>query len=267
MRKKLSHAVLALAVVLALGAATSRPAEARRGGVAAGIAVGTLLGLGIAGAYARSRYYGAGHGPRLLSGSPPVQLGGPQLLDQSLRRAHLQRRRLALLAPDHLRLKRWRVSSSLLGFQQTQALHGGQVQRHGGGVGDVEAGYRRRRWRCGASRSQLSCVSWRRPLPSAPSTSAERTGQASSSIRSVAASSSRPMTMTFELLELGQSAGEVLNQRDRHVLERAGGRFRKRAGERRAVAAGHDQAAGAERRAPSAGWRRRCAGRSPGRAR
>ena len=41
---------------------------------------------------------------RLLSRSAPVRLGGPQLLDQSLRRDHLQRRRLALLAADHLRL-------------------------------------------------------------------------------------------------------------------------------------------------------------------
>ena len=63
MRTKITHIVLALAVVLALGTAASRPAEARRGGVAAGIAVGTLLGLGIAGAYAGPRYYGYGPGP------------------------------------------------------------------------------------------------------------------------------------------------------------------------------------------------------------
>ena len=68
MRKKLLHALLALCVVLALGAATSRPAEARRGGVAAGIAVGTLLGLGIAGAYAGPRYYGSGPGPGCYPG-------------------------------------------------------------------------------------------------------------------------------------------------------------------------------------------------------
>ena len=98
------------------------------------------------------------------------------------------------------------------------------------------------------SRSQLSRVSWRRPLPSAPSTSAERAGQASSSMRS-AASSSRPMTMQVELLQLGQRPREVLHQRDRHMLERAGGRLRQRAVERRAVAPGHDEAAGAERRA------------------
>ena len=70
MRKKFSHALLALTVVLALGATTTRPAEARRGGVAAGIAVGTLLGLGIAGAYAGPRYYGAGYryGEHICSG-------------------------------------------------------------------------------------------------------------------------------------------------------------------------------------------------------
>ena len=68
MRKKFSHALLALTVVLALGATTTRPAEARRGGVAAGIDVGTLLGLGIAGAYAGPRYYGAGYGPGCYRG-------------------------------------------------------------------------------------------------------------------------------------------------------------------------------------------------------
>jgi hypothetical protein len=69
MRKKLIHALLVLTVVLGLGATTSRPAEARRGGVAAGIAVGTLLGLGIAGAYAGPRYYGSGYyGPGCYRG-------------------------------------------------------------------------------------------------------------------------------------------------------------------------------------------------------
>lgn len=69
MRKKITHALLALTVVLALGAAASQPVEARRGGLAAGIAVGTLLGLGIAGAYAGPRTYaydtpGCYRGPR-----------------------------------------------------------------------------------------------------------------------------------------------------------------------------------------------------------
>jgi hypothetical protein len=71
MKKKIAHALLALTVVLALGAAASQPAEAHRrgGGVAAGLAIGTLLGLGIAGA-AGSRSYaydvppGCYRGPR-----------------------------------------------------------------------------------------------------------------------------------------------------------------------------------------------------------
>lgn len=58
MLKKIMHALLALTVVLGIAASMSAPAEARRGGLAAGVAVGTLLGLGIAGAYAGPRYYG-----------------------------------------------------------------------------------------------------------------------------------------------------------------------------------------------------------------
>ena len=76
MRKKFGHAVLALTVVLALGTATSRPAEARRGGLAAGLAVGTLLGLGISGAYAGPRYYGAGPGPGCYPGPRQCQWVG-----------------------------------------------------------------------------------------------------------------------------------------------------------------------------------------------
>ncbi len=59
MTKQFTRALLALTIVLGLAATASRPAEAGRGsGVAAGVAVGTLLGLGIAGAYAGPRYYG-----------------------------------------------------------------------------------------------------------------------------------------------------------------------------------------------------------------
>jgi hypothetical protein len=76
MRKTFGHVVLALTVVLALGTATSRPAEARRGGLAAGLAVGTLLGLGIAGAYAGPRYYGAGPGPGCYPGPRQCQWVG-----------------------------------------------------------------------------------------------------------------------------------------------------------------------------------------------
>lgn len=64
MLKKFMQGALALTLVLGIGAAASQPAEAGRGGrVAAGVAVGTLLGLGIAGAYAGPRYYGYGPGP------------------------------------------------------------------------------------------------------------------------------------------------------------------------------------------------------------
>jgi hypothetical protein len=55
--RTVTRASLALAVVFGLGAALARPAEAGRDGrFATGVAVGTLLGLGIAGAYAGPRY-------------------------------------------------------------------------------------------------------------------------------------------------------------------------------------------------------------------
>lgn len=58
MSKKIMHVSLALTLWVAAVAALSQPAEAHRrgGGIAAGVAVGTLLGLGIAGAYAGPRY-------------------------------------------------------------------------------------------------------------------------------------------------------------------------------------------------------------------
>lgn len=67
MLKKLTQFVMAAALVAGIAASTPTPAEARRGGLAAGVAVGTILGLGIAGAYAGPRYYGEGgcyRGPR-----------------------------------------------------------------------------------------------------------------------------------------------------------------------------------------------------------
>ena len=75
MCKKFTRAFLAMTIVLGLGAALSRPAEAGRDGrIVAGVAVGTLLGLGIAGAYAGPRYYGpATYGPGCYSG--PRQCG------------------------------------------------------------------------------------------------------------------------------------------------------------------------------------------------
>lgn len=57
MLKKIMQATLAIALLAGIATSTSQPAEARRGGVAAGVAVGALLGLGIAGAYAGPRYY------------------------------------------------------------------------------------------------------------------------------------------------------------------------------------------------------------------
>jgi hypothetical protein len=60
MMKKVMQSAAALALVAGVFAATTQQAEAHRrggGGVAAGIAIGTILGLGIAGAYAGPRYY------------------------------------------------------------------------------------------------------------------------------------------------------------------------------------------------------------------
>jgi hypothetical protein len=64
MLKKVAHSAAALMLVLGIVAATVQPAEAHRrgGGVAAGLAIGTILGLGIAGAYAGPRYYDYGPG-------------------------------------------------------------------------------------------------------------------------------------------------------------------------------------------------------------
>jgi hypothetical protein len=68
MLKKIVHAVAALALVIGIAASTSQPAEAHRRGVGAGLAIGAIVGLGIAGAYAGPRYYDEGpscyRGPR-----------------------------------------------------------------------------------------------------------------------------------------------------------------------------------------------------------
>jgi hypothetical protein len=69
MMRKVLQSAAALALVAGIFAATTHEAEARRGrGIGAGIAIGTILGLGIAGAYAAPRYYGDGpacyRGPR-----------------------------------------------------------------------------------------------------------------------------------------------------------------------------------------------------------
>jgi hypothetical protein len=58
MIRSVKRTSLALAIVLGLGATFTQPAAAgREGRFATGVAVGTLLGLGIAGAYAGPRYY------------------------------------------------------------------------------------------------------------------------------------------------------------------------------------------------------------------
>jgi hypothetical protein len=55
MLKKLINAGMALALVAATGIATAPDAEARRGARTAGIVAGTVIGLGVLGAYAASR--------------------------------------------------------------------------------------------------------------------------------------------------------------------------------------------------------------------
>ena len=66
MTKTLMHSAAALALVAGIVATTSTPAEAHRRGFGTGLAVGTFLGLGIAGAYAGPRYYD--YGPRCYRG-------------------------------------------------------------------------------------------------------------------------------------------------------------------------------------------------------
>ena len=104
MLRKIMQTALALTVVLGIAVSASEPAEARRGRVAAGIAVGTLLGLGIAGAYGSALLLR--RRARVLPRPAPMQLDWPQLLDQPLRRVRLPRWPVSLLAPDHLRLIR-----------------------------------------------------------------------------------------------------------------------------------------------------------------
>lgn len=56
MLEKLTHTAMALALVVGTSVVTAPQAEAhRRGGGAAGLVAGTIIGLGILGAYAASR--------------------------------------------------------------------------------------------------------------------------------------------------------------------------------------------------------------------
>lgn len=62
MLKKIMQTVGALVLVAGIAAALSQPAKADRRGFGPGVAIGTFLGLGIAGAYAGPRYYDYGPG-------------------------------------------------------------------------------------------------------------------------------------------------------------------------------------------------------------
>jgi hypothetical protein len=62
MLKRIAQSAAALTMVAAMVAATVQPAEAHRRGFGPGLAIGTILGLGIAGAYAGPRYYEYGPG-------------------------------------------------------------------------------------------------------------------------------------------------------------------------------------------------------------
>ena len=67
MLKKIMQSAAALTVIVGIAAAASQPAHADRRGFGPGLAVGAILGLGIAGAYAGPRYYdgpGCYRGPR-----------------------------------------------------------------------------------------------------------------------------------------------------------------------------------------------------------
>lgn len=68
MLKKIAHGVAALALVAGIVVSSTQPAEAHRRGLGAGIAIGTILGLGIAGAYAGPRYYRDDYGPACYRG-------------------------------------------------------------------------------------------------------------------------------------------------------------------------------------------------------
>lgn len=90
MMKKLMSLTAALAMLFSVFVVTSEQAEARRGGggLAAGLAVGAILGLGIAGAYAGPRYYG---GPAYYADQPPGCYRGPRQCGWAGRRCFVDR--------------------------------------------------------------------------------------------------------------------------------------------------------------------------------
>ncbi len=77
MFKKIVSALAGLAMLMGVAAVTADEAQAQRrgSGIAAGVAIGTILGLGIAGAYAGPRYYG---GPAYYADVPPGCYRGPR---------------------------------------------------------------------------------------------------------------------------------------------------------------------------------------------
>lgn len=95
MMKKIVSVLAAIAMLAGVLAVTSDDAQAygRRGGggVAAGVAIGTILGLGIAGAYAGQRYYGPGPGPAYYADVPPGCYRGPRQCGWSGRRCWVDR--------------------------------------------------------------------------------------------------------------------------------------------------------------------------------
>jgi hypothetical protein len=90
MKKKLMSLTAALLMLFSVFVVTSEQAEARRGGggLAAGLAVGALLGLGIAGAYAGPRYYG---GPAYYGDVGPGCYRGPRQCGWAGRRCFVDR--------------------------------------------------------------------------------------------------------------------------------------------------------------------------------
>lgn len=77
MFRKYLNLLAAVAVLAGAMAFTAEQAQAhRRGnGIAAGVAIGTILGLGIAGAYAGERY---SRGPAYFADAPPGCYRGPR---------------------------------------------------------------------------------------------------------------------------------------------------------------------------------------------
>ncbi len=76
MFKKLVTALAAAAMLLGVVVTATGEAQAHDGrGIAAGLAIGTILGLGIAGAHAGPRYYGS---PAYYGDVPPGCYRGPR---------------------------------------------------------------------------------------------------------------------------------------------------------------------------------------------